>query len=180
MEKRTEKVSAVRRIAVTGPESTGKSVLSEQLAEHYHTSWVPEYSRVYLEQLGKPYSYDDILKIAQGQSALEESLAGKANKYLFCDTEFIVTRIWSIFKYQTCDPWIDRQIDEHRYDLYLLCDIDLPWEYDPLREHPGHRNELFSLYKHELESRGLPYHIVSGTGSKRITKAISFIERINK
>jgi NadR type nicotinamide-nucleotide adenylyltransferase len=178
MEKRTEKAEAVRRIAITGPESTGKSQLAGQLAAHFHTVWVPEFSRAYIDSLQRPYDYYDIAAIARGQLRNEEQLAGKASRLLFCDTDFIVTYIWSVFKYNKCDPWVERQINEHRYDLYLLCNTDLPWEPDALREYPEKRSELFSLFKNELEVRGLPYHIVSGTGISRLNNAISIVERI--
>lgn len=164
------------RIAVTGPESTGKSVLAESLALHYHTVWVPEYARTYLKDLDRPYHYEDILKIARGQLQSETEAVAQASGLLFCDTELIVTKIWSEFKYGKCDLWIPEQINQHPHDLYLLCDIDLPWEFDPLREHPGHRKDLFRLYLKELESRNLNYGIVSGTGAKRLENALSIIK----
>jgi NadR type nicotinamide-nucleotide adenylyltransferase len=177
MEKRIQNAGGLRRIAVTGPESTGKSMLCAQLAAHYGTSHVPEFSRIYLEKLGKPYQLEDILHIARGQLALEDSIASKSSGLLFCDTEFIVTRIWSLFKYHTCDPWIEQQIEEHRYDLYLLCDIDLPWEPDALREHPQHRQRLFDMYLGELKQRNLPFEVIIGSGKKRLQAAIKIIER---
>ena len=167
----------IRRIAITGPESTGKSMLAEELAAHYETVWVPEYAREYLEILGKPYGEKDILLIARGQLAAEESLAGKANRFLFCDTELLVTKIWSDVKYSRCHPWILETIEKQRYDLYLLCDIDLPWQYDPLREHPDQRQFLFDLYYRELNERKFPFGVVHGTGPDRMKNAARLIER---
>lgn len=175
MEKGFQK-TARYRIAVTGPESTGKSMLAESLAKHFNTVWVPEYARAYLQYLNRPYEYSDILNIAKGQLSSEKMMEIKANKLLFCDTECIVTKIWSEFKYHRCDPWIIAQITDHPYDLYLLCDVDLPWEYDPLREHPEERNVLFDLYKRELELHDLNYSIVSGLGQSRMQCAVEIIK----
>lgn len=166
-----------RRIAITGPESTGKSWLAEHLATHYQTVWVPEYARQYLEEVNRSYVRDDLLQIARGQLNREDTMAEKASGYLFCDTEFLVLKIWSEVKFGTCDPWILKNAEEHRYDLYLLCDIDLPWEFDPLREHPGLRRYLFDLYFKELSDRELPFFIVRGTGRQRLQMAIERIDR---
>ena len=165
----------LRKIAVTGPESTGKSMLAADLAEFYDTVWVPEYARHYLEVNGPSYREEDILTIAKGQLEQETKTEENASHYLFCDTEFIVTKIWSDVKYGRCNPWILRQIEEHTYDLFLLCDIDLPWMFDPLREHPEMRKELFELYCRELDGRGFPYMIVNGTGIDRLNNAVSSI-----
>jgi NadR type nicotinamide-nucleotide adenylyltransferase len=165
-----------KRIAVTGPESTGKSWLSEQLAFYHLTDWVPEYSREYLAGIKRPYEYDDILQIAKGQLAAENRVIPKAHRFLFCDTELIVTKIWCEVKYGKCHPWIEEQIQQHRYDLYLLCDIDLPWEQDPLREHPEMRKELFVMYDNELRKNNFPYRIVNGFGMARLDNAKSALD----
>ena len=165
----------IRKIAITGPESTGKSMLAEQLAGYYHTLWVPEFARSYIDNLGRPYVEQDILTIAQGQLAHEQQLTGKANQYLFCDTELIVTKIWSEFKYGHCDPWIEENIEKNRYHLFLLCDIDLPWVEDPQREHPHLRKQLFDLYLRELTERKFPFRIISGIGESRLKNAVRVI-----
>ena len=166
----------IRRIAITGPESTGKSMLASQLAIHFHTAWVPEYAREYLGSLGRTYEEKDILLIAQGQMEQEAEKMKEAGRFLFCDTELLVTKIWSEVKYKRCDPWILANIEDHRYDLYLLCDIDLPWQYDPLREHPGQRQFLFDLYYNELTGRKFPFAVVRGTGTDRLECALKIIE----
>ncbi len=172
-----QKKSIIKRVAITGPESTGKSVLSKQLADFYHTTWVQEYSRDYLDNLKRPYEEKDILLIARGQLKEEKKLFQQSKKFIFCDTEAIVTKIWSEVKYGRCHPWIEEQISRNPYDLYLLCNIDLPWEYDPLREHPDKREFLFNLYLKELSKRNLPYKIISGTGTLRLDNAIKAIEQ---
>jgi NadR type nicotinamide-nucleotide adenylyltransferase len=175
----TQFLKMVKTIAVTGPESTGKSVLAKQLAEHYQTVWVPEFARSYLENLGRAYTEKDILEIAKGQVRAEETAATSANGFLFCDTELIVTKIWSEVKYRRCDPWIINGVERQSYDLYLLCDIDLPWEYDPLREHPHIRKDLFRLYHKELTVRNFSFAIVRGVGPRRLENAIDAIERFD-
>lgn len=164
-------------ISITGPESTGKSSLAQALAKHYGTLWVKEFSREYLAGLGRKYVYGDIAQIARGQLLREKMMADKAGKYLFCDTDPLVCKIWSRFKFGKSDPWLDEAVKSHRYDLYLLCDIDLPWMEDPLREHPHSRAELFDLYIYELKNLGVKFEVISGQGRQRLDHAISVIEK---
>jgi len=166
----------IKKIAITGPESTGKSMLAEQLADHYKTIWVPEYAREYINKLDLPYNKEDILTIAKKQLENENKIAKNAIRFLFCDTEPIVTKIWSEDKYKNCDEWILRKIEEHKYDLYLLCYIDLPWQQDPQREDPHRREYLFDLYLQELTERNLPFYVISGSGKKRLINAIKQVE----
>ena len=165
----------IRRISITGPESTGKSWLAQHLARHYQDAWVPEYAREYLNNLDHPYGFEDILHIAKGQFEREEKQAKTAQKILFCDTDFLVTHIWGMVKYGKSHPWIENKKNTHIYDLYLLCDTDLPWEPDPLREHPDQRKELLELYLKELSERKLPYTLISGQGTARLNAAIEAI-----
>lgn len=172
------KTQALRRIAILGPESTGKSVLAANLAEHYKTDWVHEFSREYLTGLERPYDYNDILEIAKGQLILEEELAEKASRFLFCDTEMITNMIWCLEKYGKCHPWIFGKTMSQAYDLYLLCNTDLEWEFDPLRESPDQkdRDQLFDIYKKALQDRSLPYVVVSGKDKARFENAIQIID----
>jgi NadR type nicotinamide-nucleotide adenylyltransferase len=162
------------RISITGPESTGKSWLAQRLAEYYHTSWVPEFSREYLAEIHRPYDYDDILAIAQKQFERENAATG--TNILFCDTDFCVTSIWCNVKYGKCHEWITEQLRENHYDLYLLCDIDLPWEYDPLREHPEMRSQLFNMYLDVMQKNSFNYRVVRGMDETRLNNAIGFID----
>lgn len=167
----------IRRIAITGPESTGKSQLAAELARYFNTVWVPEYAREYLEIYGSKYSLNDIEDIARGQLKAENVLLKKAREWLFCDTEFIVTKIWAEHAFNECPEWISQQIVSHRYDYYFLCNIDLPWEPDPLREHPDMREYFFDLYRQELSGRDFPFAIISGMGDDRLNCAIKALEQ---
>lgn len=163
-------------------------MLTRQLADHYRSAWVPEYAREYIDNLDRPYVESDILEIARGQAKLEkmgstslrkEATLGKVqqrDRFLFCDTEALVTKIWSDVKFGRCDPWILDLLETHVYDLYLLCDIDIPWEYDPQREHPEMRVQLFNLYYEELLERHRNFRVVSGLGEDRLENAINFID----
>lgn len=166
----------LRRIAIVGPESTGKSSLAAQLAAHYGEPWVAEYARAYLEGLGRPYRQDDLLHIAQGQLALEAAAAAQARHYLFCDTNLLVIQIWSEFVYGACHPWIRENRGLERYALHLLTDIDLPWEPDPLREHPHRREELLALYRQALDASGCPYRLIRGQQEARLAAALRALE----
>lgn len=164
------------RIAITGPESTGKSSIATQLAIHYKTLFVKEYARTYINLLNRPYVEADILTIAQNQLANEDHLATLANQVLFCDTDLTVCKIWSEVKYNRCHPWIVRKVNEHTYPLYLLMDIDLEWQEDPQREHPHMRQLLFDLYKQSLESRNVNFKVISGQDENRLKLAIDIVD----
>ncbi|MFW5700239.1 MAG: AAA family ATPase [Cyclobacteriaceae bacterium] len=165
------------KIAIVGPESTGKSTLSKQLALYFKTAWVPEYARDYLNKLGRPYKQSDLLLIAQEQIALEEKAAAN-HEMVFCDTNLLVIKIWSEFKYQSCHPWILKSIKERKYDLHLLTYIDLPWQDDPQREHPHAREQLFNLYKNELDKMKVSYETIKGENEERLLHAIAAVEKI--
>ncbi|MCO6488356.1 MAG: ATP-binding protein [Phaeodactylibacter sp.] len=160
--------SSPRRLLLTGPESTGKSLLARRLAEAYQTVWVPEYARYYLETLGRPYREDDLLPIARGQLLLEDYQAQFARRILPCDTGMLVLKVWSEFKYGRCHPWILEQLHRRSYDLYLLCGTDVPWTYDPQRENPNEREELYAIYKRELEQLGVPFTELRGGVEARV------------
>jgi len=167
---------ALIKIVILGPESTGKSILSKKLAEHYQTSFVPEFARKYINEIDRTYDESDLLKIAKGQIQLEEEGISKSNQYLFYDTNLITIKIWGEVKYGRVDLWILESLKTRRYDFYLLMDIDLPWEPDPQREHPAQRQELYDLYKKHLNSNRLSYTVVTGKEERRLQSAIEAIE----
>jgi NadR type nicotinamide-nucleotide adenylyltransferase len=168
----------LKRISITGPESTGKSELAAKLAKHYHTVYVPEYSREYLKDIGTNYTLDDVLNIAKGQFLSETQFLRLANRYLFCDTDIIVAKIWSKEVFNECPEWIENLLVEHPYDLYLLCYPDLEWQPDPLRENPENREYLFGQFLKELELHNFNYRIVKGQGNERLKNAITFVDNL--
>ena len=170
----------LKRVSITGPESTGKSKLAAWLADAFQTLWVPEYAREYLEKNGPHYTLEDVVAIARGQLERENNLARQAKNVLFCDTDLLVTKIWCEVVFGICPDWIKQQFQTHHYDLYLLCYPDLPWEPDPLRENPDNREELFFLYRKVLEENGMPYRVVKGFGMERFENARTFVEEILK
>ena len=157
----------LKKVVVIGPECTGKSELSEYLAGEFNTVWVREYAREYLEGLNKPYNAVDLPRIAAGQLSLEDNMAAQANKVLICDTDLYVIKIWSLFKYGYCDQEILDAIAERKYDLYLLTYIDIPWEYDPQREHPDQRESLYALYLDEMRNQNVPFAEIRGNREQR-------------
>ena len=167
----------ILRIAITGPESTGKTELARQLAIHFNTVFVPEYARRYIEELNRPYNYLDVIHIAHKQIELERNYTDKAVKYLFLDTELIITRVWLEVVYGHCPEWITHEISHSRIDYYLLCDIDIPWVEDRVRENGGVRREkLFLIYEQLLKSNGFEYKVISGIGDLRLRNALSSID----
>jgi NadR type nicotinamide-nucleotide adenylyltransferase len=166
------------KIAITGPESTGKTALAEQLADHYNAVWVPEYSRKYLEKTNGLYSEKDLVHILEGQIEAENQMITKASEILFCDTDPLVIWIWSKVKFGRVDERIEEALRDHPYDFYLLTSPDLPWERDELRESEGRLNDLFEMYLQKLKELGRRYAVISGSGNDRLKGAIDVVDSI--
>src|SRR5690606_34326266 len=173
-----EKQNSLFKVAIVGPECTGKSDLAAFLASHYNTVWVPEYARAYLDNLVRPYEEHDLLTIAHGQLRLENDWSLSANGILFCDTTLLVIKIWSEVRYGHCDPEIIRALNESYCDLHLLTYIDIPWEDDPQREHPDKREMLYSLYQEQLTAMNVPFVEIRGPREERRKKAIEAVNAV--
>ena len=161
-----------------GPECTGKSDLSRFLAKHFETSCVEEYARAYLNRLSTPYQQADLTKIAHGQLRMEDEWINETNRVMICDTNAIVVKVWSDYKYGNTDKEILSQVENHKYDLYLLTYIDIPWEEDPLREHPDKREYFWDVFKKEVGLTGVPFVEIRGTREQRQATAVAAIEKL--
>lgn len=168
--------AGIKKIAVVGPESTGKSTLAEQLAAHYNTVWVPEYARSYCENLTEPCSWQDEINMFYGQLALEQKMLPLANQLLICDTTFLTVKVWSDHVFGKTAAEVLDKLAEHSYDLYLLMNIDTPWEEDPLRDFPLLRNHFMDIWHAELKALNSNYIVISGMGTSRLESAISAID----
>ena len=168
----------LKRIAITGPESTGKTWLAKKLATHYNGNIVNEYARKYFSDKEYKYTVDELITIAKRQIANEEGIAKFSNNLLFCDTDLIVMKIWSKVVFNYVPEWIEKQVREHIYDLYLLCYPDIVWKPDSLRNNSHDRQYLFELYVNELEHNNLNYRIVKGIDDQRIENAVSFVNEL--
>ena len=167
------------KIAITGPESTGKSTLAEKLAKHFNTDYIPEYSRTYLENFEGQYTENDVVEIAKAQHNLIIEEEKKNPEILIADTEIIVCKIWIEYVFKHPNETIEDLLRRQDFDLYLLCDIDLPWVYDPLRENPNidERKELFEIYKNTLTRMNVPFGIVRGSDEERVNNALEIIKQ---
>jgi NadR type nicotinamide-nucleotide adenylyltransferase len=185
----------LKKIVVIGPESTGKSFLSEQLAAHYNSTWVKEHAREYLLKNGINYTFETLLDIAKGQIEgeqlvvdrwlLTEKSVGKQrtsinDQPLFIDTDMYVMKVWCEFVFEKCHHWILNRIAERKYDLYLLCNVDLPWVKDELREYPDleSRKTLYHYYKDILVNQHVPWVDISGGYEERFRKATAAVDSI--
>jgi NadR type nicotinamide-nucleotide adenylyltransferase len=176
VEKNDPTTRKILKVAIVGPESTGKTVLAESLADHFNTKWVPEYARDYLNMINRPYTRDDLETIALEQINMEERFAKMVKDVLICDTTLLVIKIWSEFKYGNCPAWISDEVISRYYNLHLLTYIDVPWEEDPQREHPHKRQFLYDLYLRELEKLGSVFIEIKGSQKERLNRSI---EQIN-
>jgi HTH-type transcriptional repressor of NAD biosynthesis genes len=171
------------KIVLFGPESTGKTTISQQLARHYNTVWVPEYARDYLQNkwnnFRKTCENDDLIPIAIGQMKMENELSKKADRVLICDTDLLETKVYSQEYYGGyVDPRLDEAAQTNTYDLYLLTYIDTPWEEDDLRDRPELRLEMFQAFENALKTHGKKYIILKGSRKKRFNKAVKAIDKI--
>jgi NadR type nicotinamide-nucleotide adenylyltransferase len=173
------KENDLRLIVITGPESTGKTALAQALAEKWNILWIPEYARQYVENLDHPYNYDDVVRIAQHQIREEaEYVAKVGHGVLFFDTWLIITKVWFDLVFGKCPEWITDHIRNSKIDLFLICNTDLPWIPDPVRENGGEKRELLlKLYCEEIRSFGFQYEIVEGFGQSRTENAVKALSR---
>jgi NadR type nicotinamide-nucleotide adenylyltransferase len=165
------------RVAITGPESCGKTSLSEDLARHYKTTFVPEFSRHFLLERHGKYSYEDLEEIAEGQ--LHSIAVAQPDFILLVDTEMLVMTIWSQVVFGKVSPFITNALKQQHFDLYILCDTDIPWVYDPLRENEYDRDDLFQRYYKKMRELKLNFIIVKGTAEERLKQAIQAIDQLS-
>lgn len=172
------------KIALFGPESTGKTTLARQLAEHFDTVWAPEFARGYLQQkwdkTGQICEPEDLMPIAIGQTRLENEALLTAHKYLFCDTNLLVTKVFSETYYNFCDPVLDKAARKHKYDLFFLTDIDVPWAKDDLRDSPDDREIAFNTFKSALVENDKPFITLTGDQSTRFEQARVILKNLTK
>jgi NadR type nicotinamide-nucleotide adenylyltransferase len=167
----------IKKIAIVGPESTGKSTITQQLAQHYQTLWVPEYARYYCAALTAPCNLQDETNMFHGQVALEEAILAIAQKELiFCDTTFLTVKIWSDEVFGETPEVVLDALPRYHYDLYLLMDIDLPWQEDPLRDFPHKREYFMQVWEKELAALNANYITIGGQAD-RLNNAIAAVER---
>ena len=175
----TSQASApLKKVVIIGPECTGKTDLSQYLATHFKTEWVPEYARAFIDKLNRPYDKSDLTKIAHGQMRMEDEWMQSANRVLICDTNLIILKVWSEQKFGYCDTEILNSMASRHYDLLLLTNIDVPWEEDSLREHPDKREYFWKIYQKEALNSKIQTVEISGPREERRKKAVEAIEKI--
>ncbi len=168
------------KIVFTGPESSGKTTITKLVADTYSANWLKEYSRIYLNQLNRPYVAADLIKIAEGQLLAQKIFSERYahQHFLFYDTSLLVIKIWSIFKYGFYNFKLEQLLQQNLPDIFFLCDWQIPWEFDPMRETPNDRGVLYDLYKKELMALNVPFFELTGTERERLNKIKSILRSI--
>lgn len=173
-----EPQSTTIRIVLTGPESSGKTSLAEQLAAHYHAPWVPEFVRVFAAEKGEPIAFSDHGPIARGQMALEDAAMAKSPPLLLHDTDLISTVVFCLHYFGRCPAWIEETARARCADHYLLCHPDIPWVADGVRDRPTQRAELLALFQQTLDRLGAPWSSITGEGTQRVAEARAVVDRV--
>jgi NadR type nicotinamide-nucleotide adenylyltransferase len=170
-----------KKIVITGPESTGKTVLAEGLAQRLNAPWIPEFAREYIQKIGRPYTYQDVEIIAYQQVQQEKEFSGQTGqKILILDTWLIITQVWFEVVYGEAPDWIKEYISKADIDLFLVCKTDLPWLPDQVRENGGEMRELLlKLYCKKIKEYGYKFEIVEGFGDERLNCALKQLHQHN-
>jgi len=172
----------MKRVVVTGSECTGKTALAGDLARQFGTVCVAEYAREYLDRkvatTGLPLDERDVEPIARGQIAAEDRGAATAKGLLVLDTDLVSTTVYARHYYGACPAWIDQAARDRRGDLYLLCDIDVPWVADSVRDRPHHREHIHALFVEALNTLGAPYVLIRGSWAARLTTAVAAVSEV--
>lgn len=166
------------KIAIIGPESTGKTELTAKLASHFHAVWKPELAREYIENLNREYTFEDVCEIAHRQIIVENEYVqnNNAHKIVFFDTDLIITKVWLQYKYHVTPDFVQKRLEEKHIDFYLLLEPDIAWKPDPVREHGDDRDYFFDWYKREIEMLQTPYAVINGLDDKRLQNAVKEIK----
>jgi HTH-type transcriptional repressor of NAD biosynthesis genes len=171
----------VKRVVIIGSESSGTTTLARALAEHYHTTWVPEFGRTYSEgrqYCGQPWRSDEFTFIANEQARMEDALAAMANKVLICDTDPFATAIWHERYMGRPSEAVRAIADSRRYDLYVVTDVDIPFVHDDIRDGESFRQWMQGRFVEELSKMATPMIVVSGPHEERLAAAVSRIDQI--
>ena len=169
------------KLAIIGPESTGKSVLAEELAKHYNGDWIPEYARTYVESLKGTYQFEDLDHIAQKQIEQKKAYENKHNHgFVFFDTDLIITKVWFEHCYGIIPAFVEESLATGFFDYYLLCAPDIPWVADGVRENGNDREYFFNWYQSEIIKLNKPYTVIKGLGKERTNSAIRKINEFFK
>jgi NadR type nicotinamide-nucleotide adenylyltransferase len=170
---------AVKKIAVIGAESTGKTFLCERLAAHFETNWVPEYAREYFNDSDiYNYTLEDLVIIAQKQLELEIAQLSYAKKFLFCDTSLITLKIWAELEFESVPLFITENLPKIKYHHYLITDNSIPWMEDHLRQNKFSRDLLFELNVNEVKKLGGRYNIITGSSDEKLAQALKVLETL--
>ena len=168
----------MKKLIITGPESSGKTTLFHQLINFYNIKGVHEYAREYIDNLNRVYNYKDILEIAKVQFNNELKIYNCNQNFLVSDTDLLTLEIWCEVKYKKCHSFIYDNLRKYLPDIYFLCSPDIPWEFDSQRENPNNRLELFKIYENKIKSLGVDYHIIKGDKAIRLNSVKTTINNI--
>jgi len=172
-----EKKSDLKTIVITGPESTGKTIISEYLSGKLGCPWIPEYARDYIGRLNRPYVYEDLVHIAESQVNDKNEIEKTGAPMVILDTWLIITKVWFLEAFKKYPATLNSEIANHKIDLYIICKPDIPWVPDPLRENGGQKREyLMNRYIEEIRATGCDYVIIGGEGNDRFKNAFNAVK----
>jgi NadR type nicotinamide-nucleotide adenylyltransferase len=163
---------------LTGSESTGKTTLASRLASHYGAELVPEFVRAFAERKQGPIRFGDHGPIARGQMALEDEHIARAHRLVVQDTDLLSTVVYCDHYFGACPEWIREAALARRPRLYLLCEPDIPWIHDGVRDRGDRREEMQALFLAAVRQSGAPWVEIRGERAERIAAATAAIDRL--
>ncbi len=169
----------VVRVVLTGSECTGKSTLAEALARHYGVEAVPEFVRAFAEQKGGTILFSDHGPIARGQMALEDEYCTRAAGLLIQDTDLLSTVVYCRHYFGRSPAWIEEEAQTRRPDLYLVCEPDIPWIADGVRDRGHAREEMQVLFRDAVAGSGVANVTIRGSRDERLQAATAAIDGLS-
>ena len=166
----------MRKVVLTGGESTGKTELAHNLGEHYGAPVAEEFVRSYAAARGGQLGFGDHGPIAKGQMANEDEAIARATDLVILDTDLVSTVVYCEHYFGRCPPWIEEEAVRRAGDLYLLLKPDIPWIADGVRDRGDRRDEMHDLFRGKLESLGLRCVDIGGDRKQRFATAVREID----
>ena len=170
-------LSPVRRLALLGGESSGKTTLARALAEALGTAWVPEYGRQRWEELRETLGVDELVAVARRQLAMEDAAGANARGWLVCDTTPLTTLQYCLHDHGQAPVELS-ELARRRYDLTVVCEPDFGFVQDGCRRDDTFRAQQHAWTVQQLTAMDVPWLAVHGPVATRVTQVLQALRTV--